>query len=262
MKKMIVGVSVFWALLFGLYQIFNFYQMKIHWGMEQPDLDVFLAYNAGYLNLKGIRDILPLLTWMIYPLSLTYCTGEDIAQDFGRRSDLIFSRYSSRGKWFVKKVLILALKTVLAVSVYGITLIILGLLQRYPWSGSAEIGMLFLLNFLFLYMLQLLINVVALFMKPIRSFFFIWLLLLLNWVIPVFMRNENILKFLPVAQGVYVWHSNIFHTGGALQEAEAGLLDFSTVYSCIYLLVALGIIFAVGLIRVKKMDLIERGLDD
>lgn len=262
MKKTIAGVSAFWALLLGLYQIFNFYQMKIHWGMEQTDLDVFLAYTTGYLSLEGTRDILPLLMWMIYPLSLTYCTGEDIAQDFGRRSDLIFSRYSSRGKWFVKKALILALKTVLAVSVYGITLVILGLLQRYPWSGSAEIGMLFLLNFLFLYMLQLLINVVALFIKPMFSFLLIWLLMLLNWVIPVFMGAEHILKFLPAAQGVYVLHSNIFHTGGALQEAETGLLDFSTVYSCIYLLAALGIIFAAGLIRVKKMDLMERGLDD
>lgn len=84
------------------------------------------------------------------------------------------------------------------------------------------------------------------------------MLLVASSIIDLFSELEYVIKFLPMVQGIYIYHDSAFFQGELWKMVAHPLRGFGDLYAMVYLIIGNVILYYVGAKRLKKMDIIGR----
>ena len=232
-------ISLICALLIGGYRLSLILQTNAFFEENTNDIYTLVVYASNYINIENVKYLYPIMGWMLYPTLITHRLGEYVSDYYNKNSTLVFSRYGSRIRLYIINCFLMAIYIVIGNFIYILTCFLLG--RRFGFVGefvNSDVLVIFALSCLYMYMIQLSINVLSLYIKSLFSTLFVYFVLILNITAPYYLGSKIktvLLRYGPASQGIYLLHDRVKEPSVLLYGEEYSLGQFDIKFSVVYL---------------------------
>lgn len=230
-----------------------------------PTIDMVLISNYnlyelivriyGNLNLGDIRQIYPVI-FFVMPSIFIICTlGRYISADYKENNSLIFTRIENRVKFFCERVMFLFIYVsaiigiLFMLTIFTSMLIKFNVVNAYDYKG---IFVVYALNVLYNFLIVLSLNIISININEVYSHFIgISFIISSIFIIPCLYNLGvlNIIEKIPISQVMVLWHSNGL---GETLFSRKFTLEFSFIYMGLSIIITL----LAGIFLIRKKDLI------
>lgn len=214
---------------------------------------------------------------LILPLLFCYLIGDMVIKDYEEGYiALLISRISTRAGYFVSKVVVIFIASLLLIIGYLLILLMVGLLFRLPWTGHYYYDVLLTVEVTWRSLLGLLVIQLGLSISSYVALgmFIVTLSLIFNHPVlcyagiialfiqarePIFNGPATAFPYTPIAQGILILHAPYYYLNSPNEELPLILKDFTVTYSLMFCLIMFAVFFVVGMLRIRKTSLALKG---
>jgi len=257
MKANRIIQNVIPIILLGLF-ITWYHTEHLYFSDNPSSLRLMIFYTYHDLDMLSIKYIHPLLFWLLPLFFLLYLVGDYLDRHLSISAIYTFTRTSNRGHWIFKRILTLFLNVTLYYFILFSTSIIYGILGGKVIRAKEDlvfIGLAFALKVVVSFLIVLAINGGSIFF-PITSVYVSILLfhvfsLILTGFFGEYSREAlGIVKYFPATLDVMNWYDSMTIAN------DLPIDGMNIIFVSLYLVISIGIITALILRKIKRMDIL------
>ncbi len=259
-KSKIFIVSFIMALVNGCFNLYDLKQFMVCFPNIEVSFNDFYVKTLGYLDIYSIKHVYPVIIWIFPIIILGYFLSDYMIFDIKTRGSIIFTRTEKRGQWFLHRTLDISGYIALFYIIYSITEVAIGRI----FIEKVDLFFVFsltLLNFLFAFGTIFLVNVMSLFINSQYAFWGLLTLYMMNVLHAGFIvespdMNLNIIRYMPAASGIFIWHESKLLKAGGMFENTIYLEGFLLQESIIALIILVVLTYILGRFKIVKKDIL------
>lgn len=227
-------------------------------------IETLLLTIYGGLDLSEIKQLIPVVSWLMPQLLIMYVLGNYISENLYNNATYIFTRTEKRYKWLLKNIMNLLVYCtfyyLIQYLLIAITSIITGADPIMTTESMFNIINIYTLNILNSFLFILFINILSLFINELYSLIVgltvnIGSIFMAGFIYEFYESKIHIIKAIPFVQAFYSLHSDLIILQTYKEIDYFHMNNFPVSFSYLYILTLIILIVWLGTYRICNKDI-------
>lgn len=227
-------------------------------------IETLILTIYGGLDLSEIKQLIPVVSWLIPQLLIMYVLGNYISVNLYSNAIYIFTRTEKRYKWLLKNIINLLLYCIFYYLIQYLSLVIICILTGAQVLMTTE-SMFNIINVYFFIVLNsflfvLFINILSLFINELYSLIVglavnIGSIFMAGFIYEFYESKIYMIKAIPFVQAFYSLHSDLIILQTYKKIDYFHINNFPISFSYLYILILIILLVSLGTYRIRNKDI-------